>query len=135
MFPTPTPVVTDSDLRLKSITPHALISSPKRTWNNSEILDSNYKVITQAGFIPSWICASFPQSDPQLTPVDQVLSSKAGIYFYNLDAPDDDRGLSLVIKDVGTFLHTDGKNKPRGYSRALCEADVSFIVTWQGLRP
>jgi len=44
--------------------------------------------------------------------VDQNLSSKQCIYFYNLDAQDDDRGLSSVIKDAGTFFITDGKNSP-----------------------
>lgn len=44
--------------------------------------------------------------------MDQNLSSKQCIYFYNLDAPDDDRGLSSVIKDVGTFFITEGKNSP-----------------------
>lgn len=34
------------------------------------------------------------------------------MYFYNLDARDDDRGLSSVIKDVGTFFRTDGKTSP-----------------------
>jgi hypothetical protein len=44
--------------------------------------------------------------------VDQNLSSKECIYFYNLDAQDDDRGLSLVVKEVGAFFVTDGKNSP-----------------------
>lgn len=32
------------------------------------------------------------------------------MYFYNQDAQDDDKGLSSVIKDAGTFFITDGKN-------------------------
>lgn len=79
---------------------------------SSEIPYSKYQKKTQAGFIAHCSNASLPGPNPHLTSADQDLSSKPCTYFYSLGAPDDDRGLSPVMKDVGTFFIPDGNTTP-----------------------
>lgn len=82
----------------------------------SEIPYSKYQQKTQAGFIAPCGNASFPRPDPRWTSMGQDLSSKPCIYFNSLDVPDEDRGLSPVMKDVGTFFIQMAVSSDSGWS-------------------